>query len=150
MKNLFRGTHHFQFPACAFLQYIWRQSNISYNYYHYCSILLNTTKLHELSQSYSAIFTTIRSYLSYTTPQSTCLLSDLRNSLLAPARLLAALCLHCPGKAKQMDNYSGGRMTNFSRRLDLWKSSASVSASYNNITLGFDQFQQVQQPLVLG
>ncbi|KNB17789.1 hypothetical protein FOXG_15994 [Fusarium oxysporum f. sp. lycopersici 4287] len=80
-------------------------------------------------------------YSSYTTPQSTCLLSDLRNSLLAPARLLAALCLHCPSKAKQMDNPSGGRMTDFFRRLDLWKSSALVSASYNNMTLGFDQFQ---------
>jgi hypothetical protein len=69
---------------------------------------LNTTKYHKLSQSYSALFTTIRSYSSYTIPQSICLLSDLRNSLLAPAHLLAALCLHCPSKAKQMDTSSQG------------------------------------------
>ncbi|KAJ0136601.1 hypothetical protein HZ326_20386 [Fusarium oxysporum f. sp. albedinis] len=139
-SRTYSGTHHFHFPACASLQYVWRQSNLSYNYYHYCSILLNTTEPHELSQSYSALFTTIRSYSSCTTPQSTCLLSDLRNSLLAPARLLAALCLQCPGKAKQMENSSGGRATNLSRQLDFWRSSASVSASYNNMTLGFDRF----------
>jgi hypothetical protein len=117
-SRTYLGTHHLHFPVCASLQYVSRQSTLSYNYYHYCSILVNTTKPHELSQSYSALFTTIRSYSCYTTPQSTCLLSDLRNSLLAPARLLAALCLHCPSKAKHVDNSSGGRTTNFSRRLD--------------------------------
>ncbi|KAH7248165.1 hypothetical protein B0J15DRAFT_562233 [Fusarium solani] len=76
------------------------------------------------------------------------MLSDLRNSLLVPARLLVCLCLLCPNEAKQTDNSSDGRTTSFSRRLNLWESSASASASYN-MTLGFDRFQRMQQPLVL-
>ncbi|KAF4472505.1 hypothetical protein FALBO_586 [Fusarium albosuccineum] len=59
-------------------------------------------------------------------PQSSCLLSDLRNFLPAPARLPAVLCLLCPSEAKRLDNINDGRQL----------ATPTYYASYSNMAPG--------------